>query len=87
MIYADDINIMDGSLHINGIKLETLLVASKEIVLKLNADKTKYIFMSLDQNVRRSHNMNNDNVSFDRVEVFEYVGTILTNNDSIQEDN
>jgi hypothetical protein len=42
--------------------------------------------MSLDQNVRRSHNMKTDNSSFEMVEVFEYLRTILTNKNYIQEE-
>jgi hypothetical protein len=34
-----------------------LVVASKEIDLGLNADKTKYIAMSRDQNAGRSHSI------------------------------
>ena len=40
---------------------ESLVVASKEIGLEVNADKTKYMVMSRDQNARRSHDMKTDN--------------------------
>jgi len=40
---------------------ETLLVGSKESGLKVNADKTKYMVTSRDQNAGRSHNMKTDN--------------------------
>ena len=36
----------------------------------MNADKTKYMFMSRDQNAGRSDNMKIDNSSFERVEEF-----------------
>jgi hypothetical protein len=42
--------------------------------------------MSLDQNAGRSHSIKTDNRSFERVEVFKYLGTILTNQNSIQEE-
>jgi hypothetical protein len=35
--------------------------------------------VSRDKNAGRSHNMKIDNSSFDRVKVFIYLGTILTN--------
>ena len=35
-------------------------MASKEIVLEVNVDKTKYVVMSRDQNAGRSHNMETD---------------------------
>jgi len=41
-------------------------VASKEIGLEVNADKTNYMVMSRDQIARRSHNIKVDNSSFDR---------------------
>ena len=57
---------------------ETLVVASKEIGLEVHADKTKYMVMFRDQNARRSHNINFDSRSFERVEEFKYLGTTLT---------
>jgi hypothetical protein len=48
--------------------------------------KTKYMVISVDQNAGRSHNINTDNSSFERVEVFKYLGTTLTDHDSIQEE-
>jgi len=43
--------------------------------------------MSGDQNAGRSHNIKIDNSSFERVEHFRYLGTNLTNQNSIQEGN
>ena len=65
---------------------EALVVASKEIGLEVNAEKTKYMVMSRDLNAGRSHNVKIDNVSFARVEEFKYFGTALTNQNSIQEE-
>ena len=41
-----------------------MVVASKEIVLEVDADKTKYVVMSRDQNAGRSHSINIDNSFF-----------------------
>jgi len=60
---------------------EVLVVGSTEIGLENNADKTKYMVMSRDQNAGRIHNMKNDNSSFERVEEFKYL--TLTNQHSI----
>ena len=60
-------------------------MASKEIRLHVNSDKTKYMVMSRDQNAGRSHSMKSDNSSFERVEEFKYLGTNLTNQNFIQE--
>ena len=42
--------------------------------------------MSRDQNEGRNHSMKIDNNSFERVEEFDYLGTTLTNQNSIQEE-
>ena len=62
-----------------------MVVAAKEIGLEVNANKTKYMVMSRDQNAGRTHSMN-DNSSFERVDEFKYLGTTLTNRNSIQEE-
>jgi len=66
---------------------QALIVASKEIGLEVNADKTKDMVMSRDQNAGQSHNMKKtDSRSFERVEEFKYLGTTLTNQTSVQEE-
>jgi UDP-galactopyranose mutase len=42
--------------------------------------------MSRDQNAGRTHSMKTDNSSFERVNEFKYLGTTLTNQNSIQEE-
>jgi len=84
LVYADDVNILGGSIHTIKENTETLIVSSKENGLEVNADKTKYRVMSRDQNAGQSHNMKNDNRSFEMVEEFRYLGTSLTNQNSIQ---
>jgi len=61
-------------------------VTSKEIGLEVNADKTKYMAMSRDQNAGLSHSIKIDSSSFERVEELKYLGTTLTNQNSIQEE-
>ena len=77
---------MGGSVHTVKENAEALVVATKEIGLEVNADKTKYMFMSRNQNAGRGHSMKNDNSSFERVDEFKYLGTTLTNQNSIQEE-
>ena len=50
----------------------------------MNADKTKDMAISRDQNVGRSPNIKTDNSSSERVEDFKYLGPILANQNSIQ---
>jgi hypothetical protein len=46
LVYADDDNILVGSMHTTAKNTESLVVASKEIGLEVKADKTKYIVIS-----------------------------------------
>jgi hypothetical protein len=64
---------------------EALVVAAKEIGFEVNADKTKYMVMSRDQNAGRNHSMKTDNSFFERVDKFKYLGKTLTNQNSFQE--
>jgi len=50
------------------------------------ADTNKYMVISRDQNAGRSHKIKIDNSFFVRVEEFKYLRTILTNQNSIQEE-
>ena len=86
LVYVDDVNMLGGSIHTVKENAEALVVTSKEIGLEVNADKTKYMVMSRDQDARQSHSMKTDNSSFERVEEFKYLGTTLTNQTSIQEE-
>jgi len=85
LVYADYVNILGGSVHTIKKNAVTLIVASKVIGLEVNADKTKYLVMSRDQNAGQSHNIETDNNFFQRVEEFKYLGKTLTNQNSIQE--
>jgi hypothetical protein len=62
------------------------VLAVKENGLEENADKTTYMIMSRDQIVGRSHSVKIDNSSTGRVEEFKYMGTTLTNQNSVQEE-
>jgi hypothetical protein len=75
---------LSGRVHtVKGNKKASLL-GSKEIGLEVNSDKTKYMVMSRDQNAGQSHNIKTDNKSFKRVEELKYLGTTLTNQNSIR---
>ena len=46
LVYANDVNILGGSVHTVKENAEALILARKEIGLKVNVDKTKYPVMS-----------------------------------------
>ena len=75
LVYAEDVNILGGSVHTIKENAEALLVASKDIGLEVNVGKTKYMVMSGDQIAGRSHSMKIDYSFFERVEEFKYSET------------
>ena len=84
--YADDVNILGGSIHTLKENAEALVAATREIGLEVSADKSKYMVMSRDQNAGRIHSVRIDNSTFGRVEEFKYLGTTLTNQNCIAEE-
>src|SRR5215469_16357772 len=86
LAYADDVNILVGSVDTVKKNAEALVAATKEIGLQVNVHKTKYMTVSRDWNTGRIHSMKIDNSSIERVEESKYLGTTLTNQNSIQEE-
>jgi len=82
LAYADDVNILEGSVDTVKKNSEDLVAATKEIGLEVNAHKTKCMTVSRDQNTGQIHSMKIDNSSIERVEEFKYLGTTLTNQNS-----
>jgi sorting nexin-29 len=85
LAYADDVNILGGSVHTVRENAEALVAATKETGLEVNTDKTKYMVMYRDRNAERGHGVKIDNSSTERVEEFKYLGATLTYQNSIQE--
>ena len=76
---------MGGRVHTTKGKAETLVVASKEIGVKVKANKLKHGHVSR-KNERRIRSMKIDNSSLERVEEFKHLGKTLTSQYSIQEE-
>src|SRR5215469_12464848 len=66
MAYADDVNILGGSVDTVKKNAGALVAATKEIGLEVNAHKTKYMTVSRDQNAGRIHSMKVDNSAIER---------------------
>jgi len=64
VVYADDVHILCGSVHTIKKIRAVLVVASKVVCLEVNADKTKYMVMSRDQNAGQTYNTRTENKSF-----------------------
>jgi len=86
LAYAKDVHILGGSVQTVKKNSEALVDATKENGLEVNAHKTKYMTVSRDQNAERIHSMKMDNNPIESVEVLKYLGTNLTNENSIQEE-
>jgi hypothetical protein len=86
LVYADDVNILGGSIHSIKENGDDLAIASKAIGQEVNAEKTKYMVMSRNQNAGHNHNVKVDNKPFERMEKFRYLGAMLTNRNSIHEE-
>jgi len=68
LVYVDYVNTLGGSIRTIEKNTEALLVYSKGIGLEVNADKTKYMAIPRDQIGGRSHTINIDKMSSERVE-------------------
>jgi hypothetical protein len=77
---------LGGRVHTVREIVEALVVATKEIGLEVNTDKTKYLVMSRDRNSGRGHGVKIDNSAIERVEEFKYLGASVTDQNSIQEE-
>ena len=73
LVNADDVNILGGSARTIKKNSVVSVVASKEIWLEANDDKTKHMVMSRDQNAGRSHTIKIYNSSFEKVDEFKYL--------------
>jgi hypothetical protein len=53
--YADDVNVLEDNVNTIRKNTETLIDASKEVGLEVNAEKTKCVLLSRHQNAGQNH--------------------------------
>jgi hypothetical protein len=86
LAYADYVNLLGDNIDTIKKNTETLIDASKEVGLKINVEKTKYMLPSRHQNVGQNRDLKIAKRSFEKVSQFKYLGMTVTNQNFIQKE-
>jgi hypothetical protein len=75
------LGLLQGLNNIETVKknIETLIDASKEVDLEVNAEKTRYMLLSCHQNAGQNHDIKIANSYIENVAQFRHLLTTVTN--------
>jgi hypothetical protein len=86
LVYADYFIFVGDSVNTIKENTETLLEASRDVGLEMNAENTKYMIMSRYPTSGENRNIRTGSESFENVAEFKYLGTTLTNHNDIHDE-
>jgi hypothetical protein len=78
-VYADNVNLLGDNIGTIKKNMETLIDASKEVGLEVNAEETKYMLLPRHQNAGQNHDIKVADRCFQNVAQFRYLGATVTN--------
>jgi hypothetical protein len=84
LVYADA-NLLGDSIYTVNKNRDTLIVASKEVSVEINVEKTKYMLLSRHQIADQNWDLDIVNRLFENMSQLKYLGTTVTNQNFIQE--
>ena len=83
LAYADDANLIGDDMRTIEIKADVLSNARKDIGLTVNTGKTKYMEIGRHRGMIANAHIS---ISYEKVKTFKNLGSLLTNQNSIQEE-
>ena len=86
LAYTDDVNLICDDIRAIERNGDVLLNACKDIGLAINTGKTKYMEIGRHRDMIPNAHIKIGSNSYQKVKTFQYLGSLLTNQHSIQEE-